>query len=217
MVTSVTLRVFVEGRVVNRSSLSLEERYKGLKPFLVADTETILHKGEDLDPSSNLEALAVEVQSPFSAGVMIVRLGVRVKDNNTDYYYTEKREEVIEYMKQDIILLEGVMQKAQKLCWDVYKVEIEKWMTVASLALGIYQINGMDLDSMCGFIEAYVEYADSMGRPFLPYRGKYNILLFPTGQWVGVYYSEELKYAREQGYNVLTIRGYLFQKMESPF
>ncbi|KAL2900430.1 DNA polymerase [Bienertia sinuspersici] len=111
----------------------------------------------------------------------------------------EKREEVIEYMKQDIILLGGVMQKAQKLCWDVYKVDIEKWMTVASLALGIYQIkyfndrnpmpggkpvrhsnlSGMDLDSMCGFIEAYVECPDSMGRPFLPYRGKDNILLFP--------------------------------------
>lgn len=42
-------------------------------------------------------------------------------------------------------------------------------------------------------------------------------LIFPTGGFVGVYYSEELKYARDLGYTVLPISGYLFEKMESPF
>jgi hypothetical protein len=32
-----------------------------------------------------------------------------------------------------------------------------------------------------------------------------------------VYYSEELKYAKKLGYNILPICGYLFEKMDSPF
>lgn len=51
----------------------------------------------------------------------------------------------------------------------------------------------------------------------LPYRDKNNTLIFPTGEFVGVYYSEELKYARGLGYTVLPISGYLFEKMKSPF
>ncbi|KAL2942373.1 DNA polymerase [Bienertia sinuspersici] len=321
MVKGVTLRVFVEGRVENRSSLSLEERMsnieiivilptlknstKAVKPFLVADTETILYKGEDLDPSSSLEASPVEVHSPFTASVMIVRPRVPVKDSIIDYYYStdytpiiypthkERSTRVLDDILKRIISIIRPNPEIQTVYFHNFsrfdgifllkhlivhnekyevkplmrnhrldQVDIEKWMTVASLALGIYQtkyfdeslfyihipnrnedtfihrgyygghtdayiprgkpvrhsnLSGMDLDSMCGFIEAYVECPNSMGRPFLPYRGKDNILLFPTGQWVGVYYSEELKYAREQGYTVLPIRGYLFQKMEGPF
>ncbi|KAL8517376.1 hypothetical protein ACS0TY_015565 [Phlomoides rotata] len=56
-----------------------------------------------------------------------------------------------------------------------------------------------------------------MNKPFLPYRGKDGILIFPTGEFVGVYYSEELKYAKKLGYQVLPISGYLFQERESPF
>ena len=63
---------------------------------------------------------------------------------------------------------------------------------------------------MFGFI--YLECPKT--RPFLPYRNQDGILLFPTGEFVGVYYSEELKYAI--GYKVIPICGYLFQKMESP-
>ncbi|KAL2894784.1 DNA polymerase, partial [Bienertia sinuspersici] len=67
----------------------------------------------------------------------------------------------------------------------------------------ISNLNNTDLDSIYGFIEAYVECPDSIERPFLPYRkNKETGLLFPTGKWNGVYYSEE---------------GYLFHKTESPF
>lgn len=34
-----------------------------------------------------------------------------------------------------------------------------------------------------------------ISRPFLPYKNEQGILLFPTGKWIGTYYSEELKYA----------------------
>jgi hypothetical protein len=76
-------------------------------------------------------------------------------------------------------------------------------------------LEGQDLDSMFGFIEAYVVCPKTINKPFLPYRDKNNTLIFPTGEFVGVYYSEELKYARGLGYTVLPISGYLFERMES--
>ncbi|KAL2894991.1 DNA polymerase, partial [Bienertia sinuspersici] len=59
-----------------------------------------------------------------------------------------------------------------------------------------------ELETLFGFIEAYVVCPTSLSKPFLPYRGKENLLLFPTG---------------DLGYTVIPISGYLFQKMESPF
>lgn len=52
------------------------------------------------------------------------------------------------------------------------------------------------LDELYGFIEAYVYCPPSIKKPFLPYRDKKDNLLFPTGQFIGNYYSAELKYAR---------------------
>lgn len=78
-------------------------------------------------------------------------------------------------------------------------------------------LNGKDLDSIFGFIEAYVVCPKTIKKPFLPYRDQNDTLIFPTGEFIGVYYSEELKYARDLGYTVIPISGYLFEKMESPF
>lgn len=196
------------------------------------------------------------------------------------------KKSLLDYMKQDILLLGGVMLKAQEIYWKLYKVDIESKITLSSLALSIFRmkyydvsnwpihipnknedsfirrsyygghtdtykpygedlyyydvnslypfvmkefpmpggvpvwhgnLDGMDLDSIFGFIEAYVVCPKTIKRPFLPYRDKNNTLIFPTGEFVGVYYSEELKYARGLGYTVLPISGYLFEKMESPF
>ncbi|KAJ8746889.1 hypothetical protein K2173_010161 (mitochondrion) [Erythroxylum novogranatense] len=193
---------------------------------------------------------------------------------------------LLDYMKQDILLLGGVMQKAQEICWKLFKIDIECKITQSSLALSIfrmkfydasnwpihipnknedsfirrgyygghtdvykpygenlyyYDVNslypfvmkeypmpggkpvwhanfeGMDLDSLFGFIEAYVVCPETIKKPFLPYRDKNNTLIFPTGEFVGVYYSEELKFARSLGYTVIPISGYLFEKKESPF
>jgi len=196
------------------------------------------------------------------------------------------RNELLDYMKQDIRLLGGVMQKAQEIYWKLYKVDIESKITLSSLALTIFRLKyydvsnfpihipnknedtfirrayygghtdtykpygedlhyydvnslypfvmkefqmpggepvwhsnleGKDLDSIFGFIEAYVVCPKTIKKPFLPYRDKNNTLIFPTGEFVGVYYTEELKYARGLGYTVLPISGYLFKRMESPF
>jgi hypothetical protein len=196
------------------------------------------------------------------------------------------RNELVDYMKQDIYLLGGVMQKAQDIYWNLYKVDIESKITLSSLALSIFRLRyydassfpihipsrnednfirhayygghtdvympkgedlyyydvhslypfvmkeypmpggvpvwygnleDRDLDGMLGFIEAYVVCPKTIKKPFLPYREKEGTLIFPTGEFVGVYYSEELKFAREIGYTVIPISGYLFEKKESPF
>lgn len=194
--------------------------------------------------------------------------------------------QLVEYMKQDIRLLGGIMLKAQDIYWTQYKVDIESIMTLSSLALTIFRMNyydpnswpihipsnnedtfirrgfygghadaykpygenlyyydvnslypyimktfhmpggvpvwhgnleNQDLSNMYGFIEAYVVCPRTITRPFLPYKDKNNTLLFPTGKFVGVYYSEELIYARDLGYKILPLRGYLFEKKTSPF
>lgn len=196
------------------------------------------------------------------------------------------REDVIRYLRQDILLLGGVMLKAQKIYWDLYRVDIEDVMTLSSLSLKIfrkkyfddsefqihlptrnqdtfvrrsyygghadvfkpygenlyyYDVNSLypfimkeypmpcgqpvwknnlesvELDSLFGFIEACVVCPPNIVRPFLPYKDKAGTLLFPTGKFVGVYYSEELKFARSIGYNIIPLRGYLYEKKESPF
>lgn len=75
----------------------------------------------------------------------------------------------------------------------------------------------MELKDMFGFIKAIVISPDDMERPFLPFRREDNTLLFPTGKFLGVYFSEELKYAVTLGYRVFPLTGYLFTRMETPF
>ncbi|GJZ00856.1 DNA polymerase-like protein [Tanacetum coccineum] len=53
----------------------------------------------------------------------------------------EKDKEVlIEYMKTDILLLGGVMQKAQNIYWKLYQLDIESKITLSSLALNIFRL-----------------------------------------------------------------------------
>ena len=207
-------------------------------------------------------------------------------DELTPSNLASMKKSLLDYMKQDILLLGGVMQKAQEIYWKLYMLDIESKITLSSLALSIfrmkyydasnwpihipnknedcfirnayygghtdtykpygedlyyYDVNSLypfvmkefpmpggvpvwhgnledkDLDSMLGFIEAYVVCPKTIKKPLLPYRDKNKTIIFPTGEFVGVYYSEELKYARSLGYTVLPISGYLFERMESPF
>ena len=78
-------------------------------------------------------------------------------------------------------------------------------------------LEGQELSNLYGFIEAYVVCPSTINRPFLPYKDSNDTLLFPTGKFVGVYYSEELKYARDLGYTIIPLRGYLFEDKPSPF
>ncbi|KAL3537038.1 hypothetical protein ACH5RR_000404 [Cinchona calisaya] len=195
-------------------------------------------------------------------------------------------EDFINYLRQDILILGGVMLKAQEINWSKYQIDIEDVMTVSALSLKIFRkkyfddntfhiniptrnqdtfirrgyygghvdvykpygenlyyydvnslypfimksypmpcgvpvwknnLEGVGLDSLFGFIEAYVVCPTSISHPFLPYKDKFGTLLFPTGKFIGVFYSEELKFARDLGYQIIPLRGYLFEKKSSPF
>lgn len=56
------------------------------------------------------------------------------------------RSKFINYMKKDILLLVlgGVMSKAQDIYWTLYKVDIVTKLTLSSLALSIYRTNYYD-------------------------------------------------------------------------
>lgn len=196
------------------------------------------------------------------------------------------RAQLLDYMKQDIRLLGGVMMKAQEIYWTQYKVDIQNCLTLSALAMSIYRMSyydpnswpihipnrnedtfirrgyygghtdtykpygenlyyydvnslypyimktfhmpggvpvwhgnleGQELSNLYGFLEAYVVCPRTITRPFLPYKDHNNTLLFPTGKFVGVYFSEELIYARDLGYKIIPLRGYLFEKKPSPF
>lgn len=51
----------------------------------------------------------------------------------------------------------------------------------------------------------------------LPYRDAKGNLSFPLGTWEGWYFTEECKLAQEFGYEIKVIKGYKFNKIESPF
>lgn len=50
----------------------------------------------------------------------------------------------LDYMKQDILLLGGVMQKAQEIYWNLYNVDIGTKITLSSLALTIFRMKYYD-------------------------------------------------------------------------
>lgn len=193
---------------------------------------------------------------------------------------------LIEYMKQDIYLLGGVMKEVQDIYYKLYSVDITTKITLSSLSLTIfrkqfynervtpvsipnrtadefirrgyygghadvykpygkdlfyYDVNSLypsamarnsmpigkptwvgdlshhNLEDIYGFVEAYVHCPKSMKKPFLPYRKDDGSLIFPTGRFFGVFYSEELKKAKEVGYQVEPLRGYLYKKVDGLF
>lgn len=73
-------------------------------------------------------------------------------------------------------------------------------------------LEGQELSNLFGFIEAYVVCPRTITRPFLPYKDQNNTLLFPTGKFVGVYSSYKFLFARDLGYKIRPLRGYLFEK-----
>ncbi|KAG6466679.1 hypothetical protein ZIOFF_060114 [Zingiber officinale] len=199
------------------------------------------------------------------------------------------REEYVSYLRQDILILGGVMQKAQALYLSKYNVDVEAVMTISGLSLRIFRANyykpdlfpistltknedtfirrgyygghsdvykpfgenllfydvnslypfvmknspmpcgipvwknnleQVDLSTLFGFIEAIAICPKDLNRPFLPYKNPPAdpTLIFGTCHVVGVYFSEELKYAHQLGYDITPLRGYLFDKMnDSPF
>lgn len=50
-----------------------------------------------------------------------------------------RKRELVEYMKQDIYLLGGIMLQAQNIYWSLYELDITTKITLSSLALTIFR------------------------------------------------------------------------------
>jgi hypothetical protein len=74
---------------------------------------------------------------------------------------------------------------------------------------------GLDLNQLFGIFYAKVITNDQyLG--LLPVKTERG-LIFPLGTFTGVWTSEELKFAHNNGYTIIVIKGYQFNKIESPF
>jgi hypothetical protein len=73
----------------------------------------------------------------------------------------------------------------------------------------------IDIENLFGFFYCKIK-SNNNYIGLLPVRTKTN-LIFPLGQWEGWYFSEELKFAKENGYEIEVIKGYKFNKVNSIF
>nr|YP_007475415.1 DNA polymerase [Microbotryum cf. violaceum BFL-2013]AGE14629.1 DNA polymerase [Microbotryum cf. violaceum BFL-2013] len=68
------------------------------------------------------------------------------------------------------------------------------------------------LDNFYGYVLAKIVYkGDEV--PLLPYRMIDGTLIYPKGEWIGLYFSEEVKEAIKYGYNIIPLKGYEFEKI----
>lgn len=72
------------------------------------------------------------------------------------FYYTNQaiilclastKKSLLDYMKQDILSLGGVMHKGQEIYWKLYKIDIESKITLSSLALSIFRLKYYDVSN----------------------------------------------------------------------
>ena len=78
-----------------------------------------------------------------------------------------------------------------------------------------FEDKGLDLDKLFGFFYAKVK-TNNQYLGLLPVRND-DRLIFPNGEFTGIWFSEELKFARSKGYEITVIKGYNFNKVENIF
>lgn len=78
-----------------------------------------------------------------------------------------------------------------------------------------YEEKGLDLDNLFGFFFAKVK-TNNQYLGLLPIH-KDNSLILPNGEFYGIWTSEELKFAKQNGYEITVIKGYNFNKVDSYF
>jgi DNA polymerase type B, organellar and viral len=54
------------------------------------------------------------------------------------------KEELLEYLMQDVRLLGGIMRKAQDICWEMWNIDIVNKLTLSSLTLTIFRMEYYD-------------------------------------------------------------------------
>lgn len=55
-----------------------------------------------------------------------------------------KKEDIIKYLKQDVLLLGGIMQKAQSIFFDLFQIDILNNITLSALAMSIFRTHYYD-------------------------------------------------------------------------
>ena len=74
-----------------------------------------------------------------------------------------------------------------------------------------------DIDSLFGFFYCRIETTLDGYLGLLPVRTEIGGLSFPLGQWEGWYFSEELKFAKQHGYKIKVLKGYIFDRNANVF
>lgn len=72
------------------------------------------------------------------------------------------------------------------------------------------------LDTLFGFYYCNVECSKDNYLGLLPATTNTGIFL-PTGKWSGWYFSEQLKFARDNGYKISVVKGYSFNRSQNIF
>ena len=78
-----------------------------------------------------------------------------------------------------------------------------------------YDDNQYNLNDLFGFFYCKIETPKDLYLGLLPVRDLG--LIFPLGRWNGWYFSEELKFAQENGYKITVMKGYNFSREKDVF
>lgn len=79
-----------------------------------------------------------------------------------------------------------------------------------------YYDDNQDICSLFGFYYCSIDAPLNSYLGLLPLR-THTGLIFPLGKWEGWYFSEELKFAKEQGYKIKVHKGYSFSRESNVF
>lgn len=89
-------------------------------------------------------------------------------------------------------------------------------LNCTKLTLLDHKSNLDNLKDLFGFFYCDIEAPKDSYLGLLPVRINFGINL-PVGKWCGWYFSEELKFAQENGYKIKILKGYSFDKIPSVF
>lgn len=80
-----------------------------------------------------------------------------------------------------------------------------------------FLIRGTSIYNLFGFYYCEIITPNDLYLGLLPHRTKNGSLLFPLGKWRGWYFSEEFKFAQNNGYKIKVLNGYTFSKSYNTF
>lgn len=106
----------------------------------------------------------------------------------------------------DVYIPQGV----NLYCYDINSLYPFTMLNDMPIGDPTYVLGDIDLDKFFGFLKVKIK-APDLNIPFLP-KHHNGFLISPIGEWEGVYFSEELKYAKSLGYQIEILEGIQFNK-----